>query len=70
MLMAAWGITEPDAFRWLQRTAMDHRTSMLQVATTVIDNHHAAVATRPAAPTKTTGPGAGAAGPAIPAGRR
>jgi two-component system, response regulator PdtaR len=27
-LMAERGLTEPDAFRWLQRTAMDERTSM------------------------------------------
>jgi len=49
LLMANRGMTEPNAFRWLQRTAMDHRTSMLQVATAVIDKHHPPVATGPAA---------------------
>jgi len=68
MLMAKWAITEPDAFRWLQRTAMDHRTSMLQVATAVIDNHHAAVTTGAtttgaASPIPTNRTGGGPSGP-------
>lgn len=32
------GMTEPEAFGWIQRTAMDLRMSMLQVARAVIDD--------------------------------
>jgi AmiR/NasT family two-component response regulator len=32
ILMADHGMTEPDAFRWIQRTAMDKRTTMRAVA--------------------------------------
>ncbi|MBJ7450539.1 MAG: response regulator [Blastococcus sp.] len=35
-LMAERGMTEPDAFRWLQRTAMDERTSMKALAERVL----------------------------------
>jgi AmiR/NasT family two-component response regulator len=38
LLMSQQRMTEPQAFRWLQRTAMDRRVSMLLVATAVIDN--------------------------------
>lgn len=38
LLMARRGMTEPEAFRWLQRAAMDHRTSMVKVASVVIDD--------------------------------
>ncbi len=37
ILQEALGITEPDAFRWIQKTAMDLRLSMRQVAEGVID---------------------------------
>lgn len=37
VLMQAHGLTEPDAFRWIQRTAMDRRTNMRTVAHLVID---------------------------------
>jgi len=37
ILMKAMNISEPDAFRWIQRTAMDKRVSMKQVAEAVID---------------------------------
>ncbi len=30
-------MTEPEAFRWIQRAAMDRRTTMKQVAEVVID---------------------------------
>jgi len=36
MLMSDRGITEPEALRWLQRTATDHRTSILRVADALI----------------------------------
>jgi len=36
MLMTEHGMTEPEAFRWIQRTAMDRRTTMRSVAEAVI----------------------------------
>jgi response regulator NasT len=36
-LQQAFGISEPDSFRWIQRTAMDKRTSMREVARLVLD---------------------------------
>lgn len=38
LLQEALGIGEPEAFRWIQRTAMDLRLTMLQVAQSVIDH--------------------------------
>jgi two-component system, response regulator PdtaR len=38
LLQEALDISEPDAFRWIQRTAMDLRMTMLQVAQGVIDH--------------------------------
>ena len=35
-LMAERGMTEPDAFRWLQRTAMDERMSMKALAERIL----------------------------------
>ena len=35
-LMAERGLAEPDAFRWLQRTAMDERTSMKALAERIL----------------------------------
>ena len=37
ILMTQQQMTEPEAFRFLQRTAMDHRTSMRSIANRVID---------------------------------
>lgn len=37
ILMQAMKLSEPDAFKWIQRTAMDKRVSMKQVAEAVID---------------------------------
>lgn len=37
VLQSALGISEPDAFRWIQKTAMDLRLSMREVAEKVID---------------------------------
>ena len=36
-LQHAFGMSEPDSFRWIQRTAMDKRTSMGEVARLVLD---------------------------------
>ena len=35
-LMTAYGLSEVDAFRWLQKAAMDRRTTMVAVAETVL----------------------------------
>jgi len=37
LLMSNQGLTEPEAFRWIQRTAMDRRTTMKAVAEAVVD---------------------------------
>jgi two-component system, response regulator PdtaR len=37
LLMTKQGMTEPEAFRWVQRTAMDRRTTMKAVAEAVIE---------------------------------
>jgi AmiR/NasT family two-component response regulator len=37
ILMQAMKLSEPDAFKWIQRTAMDKRVTMKQVAEAVID---------------------------------
>jgi two-component system, response regulator PdtaR len=36
VLQTRFGLTEPDAFRWIQKAAMDKRTSMREVAQVVI----------------------------------
>ena len=38
-LMSAYGMTEPDAFKWIQRTAMDHRMTMREVADRIIEEN-------------------------------
>jgi AmiR/NasT family two-component response regulator len=35
-LMTRFGMTEPQAFKWIQRTAMDHRMTMRDVAERII----------------------------------
>jgi len=32
-------LSEPEAFKWMQKTAMDKRRSMLDVATLVIEEY-------------------------------
>jgi response regulator NasT len=36
LLQTRYGLTEPDSFRWIQKAAMDKRTSMREVAQVVI----------------------------------
>ena len=36
-LLQEQGMTEPEAFRWIQRTAMDRRTTMKLVAETIVE---------------------------------
>jgi two-component system, response regulator PdtaR len=38
LLMTKHSLSEPEAFRWLQRTAMDRRTTMKAVAEAVLEN--------------------------------
>jgi response regulator NasT len=37
LLMTQLKVSEPDAFRWIQKTAMDRRLSMKEVATLVVE---------------------------------
>jgi len=37
LLQAEHGLTEPEAFRWIQKTSMDRRISMREVAQAVLD---------------------------------
>ncbi|MGH2600836.1 MAG: ANTAR domain-containing response regulator [Haloechinothrix sp.] len=36
VLMTDYGMSEPDAFRWMQRNAMDHRMTMRDVAERIV----------------------------------
>ena len=36
LLITKMGLTEPEAFRWIQKTSMDRRLSMREVAETII----------------------------------
>ena len=38
LLMQTQGLSEPEAFKWIQRTAMDRRTTMKAVADVVLEN--------------------------------
>ena len=38
LLMAHHGLTEPEAFRWIQRSAMDRRTTMKAVAQVILES--------------------------------
>jgi len=38
-LMTKHGLSEPEAFRWIQRAAMDNRTSMRAVSELVLEGH-------------------------------
>lgn len=37
LLMAQRKLTEPEAYRWIQKTAMDRRTSMVTISGTIIE---------------------------------
>ena len=36
LLMTKMGLSEPEAFRWIQKTSMDRRLSMREVAETIV----------------------------------
>ena len=38
LLMSQRKMTEPEAYRWIQKTAMDRRTPMLSIANTIIES--------------------------------
>lgn len=44
VLQAARGITEPEAFRWIQKTSMDRRMTMRALAQEILDEHQRAKA--------------------------
>jgi hypothetical protein len=37
LLMSRQGMTEPEAHRWIQKTAMDRRAPKLAIATTIVE---------------------------------
>ena len=39
ILQTSFGMSEPDAFRWIQKTSMDKRVTMRDVAELVIAEH-------------------------------
>ncbi len=38
MLQSTFGMTEPEAFRWIQKTSMDKRLTMREVASAIVDS--------------------------------
>jgi response regulator NasT len=48
LLQAQLGMTEPEAFRWIQKTSMDRRLTMREVAQAVIDGTNTPEAQTPA----------------------
>jgi two-component system, response regulator PdtaR len=62
VLQSSLGVSEPDAFRWIQKTAMDLRLSMREVAQGVLDHGPGLggsgdAGTGPTGSTEPTGPG-------------
>jgi len=55
LLQTRYGLTEPEAFRWIQKTSMDRRMTMRKVAEAVLEGE--------------TGPGGDPAAPGSPAGK-
>lgn len=47
-LMTTYGMTEPQAFKWIQRTAMDHRMTMKEVAERILAETAGGEVTQPA----------------------
>ena len=63
VLMARQGLTEQQAFRWLQRSAMDHRVSIRDIARVLLVSHAMPVAQTPAAHLQTIVPSSRHRGP-------
>jgi response regulator NasT len=73
LLQARRGITEPEAFRWIQKTAMDRRTTMGALAQEILDSpqeagpaQEAQPAQPAASPAPRSQPGPAQPGPAEP----
>ena len=49
LLQAKFGMSEPDAFRWIQKTSMDKRLTMREVAGAVVNSGSASGHRAPAA---------------------
>jgi len=60
VLQAERGISEPEAFRWIQKTSMDRRMTMRALAQEIIEEHKNTASAAPAEPGQ--GPEAGSAG--------
>lgn len=72
LLMVHRGLSEPQAFRWLQRTAMDRRIPMTTVAAAVVDRFAVdrGGVTGPTTTPGTTGARARVPAPVLPPGHR
>ena len=55
-LQVATGLTEPEAFRWIQKTSMDRRVPMRVVAEEVLAGALPGAATETPAPAETAAP--------------
>jgi response regulator NasT len=64
-LQAQLGMTEPEAFRWIQKTSMDRRLTMREVAQAVVDGTSTPRAEKAERTSKPEGGADGGAGPAI-----
>ena len=66
VLQATYQMTEPQAFRWIQKTSMDRRMTMRALASQIIESgvgpDQPSAAARPAGPDGAADPGAGDAG--------
>jgi AmiR/NasT family two-component response regulator len=59
LLQAKFGMSEPDAFRWIQKTSMDKRLTMREVAGAVVNSSASATGTaaiRTSSPVREAGP--------------
>ena len=66
LLQAKFGMSEPDAFRWIQKTSMDKRLTMREVAAAVVESSASATgsaALRSGGSTENQGPGTRRAAP-------
>jgi response regulator NasT len=53
VLQASRGLSEPEAFRWIQKTSMNRRMTMRALAQEIIDGQQP---TQPAGPAQPAGP--------------
>ena len=67
LLQTKFGMSEPDAFRWIQKTSMDRRLTMREVAAAVVDSLGASADA--ASATASAGPGRTHSRPRIGRGR-